>query len=129
MAIAGLTILLRPLNPSAAAIATLLALAWLTWPIWFSPALRGPGAEKLVAWLVAAHPLFAVNGMLHLRLGIWNEFGIAYHLTSLQDEVAYSLPNSVFPCVLLHCGFAAGCGWIARVRIQTEPGGSARVNP
>ena len=111
LALAGLTAFLHPLGVGAGAMTTLLATAWLTWPIWLSPALHGARGEHLVAWLLPANPIFAANGMLRLQegMGIWNERSLAYNLTTLQDEVLYSLPTSVLPCVLLHVGIAVSC--------------------
>lgn len=111
-AIAGLTAFARRLGLGrigAGAIVTLLAIAWLTWPIWLSPALHGRPGEKAVAWLVAAHPIFALNGVLRERFGYWAEQGIAYNLTNLSDDIAYSVPDNVLKCVLLNVGIAIWC--------------------
>ena len=113
MAIAGLTVLLRRLGWLAAALTTLLAVAWMTWPLWLSPVLRGSRGERIVSWLVPAHPLFAANGVLRSRLGYWAEQGIAYHYTTIQDDIAYALPGTVLQCILLHSGIAAGCVLLA----------------
>jgi hypothetical protein len=106
VAAGGLTAMLRRIGVGhigAGAIVTVLGLAWMLWPVWLSPALHGPRGERIVAWLVPAHPLFAVNGVLLRTLGYWtDQAGIAYHYTSLSDDLAYAVPESVLMCVLLH---------------------------
>jgi hypothetical protein len=61
-ALAGLTAVLAAVRVApavAAALVTLLALAWLGWPVWLSPWLAGN--EPLVSWLSPAHPLLAID--------------------------------------------------------------------
>jgi len=83
--------------------AVTLGVAWLMWPIWLSPALQGPRGGRLVEWLVPAHPLLAANGVLHEALGNWTEqAGVAYHYTTLGENVPYSMPENVFACVIVH---------------------------
>jgi hypothetical protein len=82
-------------HPTAAsAIVTIASLAWLTWPIWFNGS--GP---------VTIHPIFAMNSACR-EMGIWTEQNIAYHLTSLGQDIAYRLPSSVAPMVFTHCTIA-----------------------
>ena len=67
--------------PLAATIVILVALAWLSWPIWLSPRLGGPNRQAVVAWLVGPHPLFALNSILkssHAPVGVWLQQPIAY---------------------------------------------------
>jgi hypothetical protein len=110
LAIAGVTVLFGRIGDTgAAAIATILAIAWLTWPLWLSPVLHGHRGERIAGWLIPAHPIFAANSVLRTRLGYWAEQGMAYHWTSLQDDVAYALPENVFKCLALHAGIAAIC--------------------
>ena len=90
----------------ASALVTILGLAWLTWPIWFAPHLTGPSATRTAAVLVAAHPIFAVNGQLR-QLGAWTHQGVMYRITSLGQDVPYELPPSVWPCVLVHAAIGA----------------------
>lgn len=93
----------------AAAIVTVLSLAWFTWPIWACSALRG----QAIVWPVAIHPLFAINSACR-DLGIWTEQRIAYRLTNMGQDVAYRLPDSVLPCVAVHLIMAAvftALGW------------------
>ena len=93
----------------AAAVVTVLSLAWLTWPIWACSAMRG----QAIVWPVAIHPLFAIN-LACRDLGIWTEQRIAYRLTNMGQDVAYRLPASVLPCVVVHLMAAAlftALGW------------------
>jgi hypothetical protein len=69
----GLTRLLR-----SAALVTILALAWLSWPVWMSPWLT----DAAIAWLVPAHPLLAINHVL-LDLGVWTQQRVMYQVTGL----------------------------------------------
>ena len=85
----------------ASALATLLALAWLAWPIWLSGWVDRPSVVDAIAWLVPAHPLLALNGLL-VHLGVWGELPLMYQLTSLGQDVPYSLPGSVATCVAVH---------------------------
>jgi hypothetical protein len=116
LAIGGVAALLRGLRigpTGSGAIATVLALAWMLWPVWLSPALRGARGERMVAWLVPAHPIFAANAVLRPALGYWAEQGIVYHYTSLSDDVNYPLPDGVLWCVLVHAGIGAMCVGVA----------------
>ena len=103
-ALAGLTALLRRahLNPTAAAaIVVLLALLWLTWPIWLSPALAG--REELVGWLTPAHPILAADSALTGLGPAWTERRLMYtKLSILNQDVAYGLPETIAWSVLLH---------------------------
>lgn len=99
-AICGLAVALhrRGFSDVAAnAVTLVLALLWLTWPIWLSTAMT----SSLAAWLVPAHPPMAMNALL-LHLGVWGEGRIAYQLTNLGQDVAYALPSSVLPAIILH---------------------------
>jgi hypothetical protein len=100
-----------------------LGLAWLSWPVWLSPWYD----ESAVNRLVAAHPLFAVNAVLVRQFGPWGEAPLAYStLMNLQD-VAYVMPHSVAPCVLLHAAIGAAASlstWRLRRRAaQPRSGG------
>lgn len=84
--------------PVAALLTTLAALLWLTWPVWLSHALT----QGIVDWLVPAHPLLAINGVV-VHLGAWDRFPIAYRsLTVLNQDIPYHLPRSIWPAVLVH---------------------------
>jgi hypothetical protein len=77
----------------AIALTTLIALAWLSFPIW----LRSDRTASLVAF----HPIFAMNSVSTL-LGVWTQQPILYRLTTLGQDVPYALPTSIWPCVILH---------------------------
>ena len=102
---AGMTICLLRLRLAplaASALTVVLSLAWLTWPVWLVPHLTGPSAEQTVARLASIHPLFAVNGTL-AHLGDWSHWPIAYRsLTTLGQDIAYTLPAGIWPAVATH---------------------------
>jgi hypothetical protein len=109
-ALAGLAVLLRfaRVTPAVASfVALLVGLAWLTWPVWMSPWIAG--RDELVAVLVRPHPLLAVNGVLVGEAGMWHQRPLAYHMTTLDQDVPYVLPTTVWPAVLLHAVLAAVC--------------------
>jgi hypothetical protein len=84
--------------PIAAGITVLLALLWLTWPVWLSPWLT----QTMADWLTPANPLLAINGIVK-HLGTWDRAPLAYRsLTVLNQDVPYHLPTSILPAVLLH---------------------------
>lgn len=101
----------------AAAMTTLLAMAWLTWPAWLSPWLSGPDRERTAAALVAAHPLFTINGAMREQFPTpWLQHGLAYRHTNLGDDIPYRLPASIAACTGVHAGIAAtllGAAWAA----------------
>src|SRR5205814_3886332 len=101
-AIAGLAALLQRVRIPPA-VAVLLSIAWLSWPIWLASVLRGrESAERVVAVLVAANPTFAMQGSLFKSFPVpWAQYRIAYQLTNIGDDIAYQMPTSVFWCVLL----------------------------
>jgi hypothetical protein len=92
-----------------AAVITVIAIAWLLWPIWLSPILAGPHGDTIVKLLIPIHPIIAANAALREQLGYWAEQAIAYHYTSLSDDVNYSLPTNVFACVAFHLILAGIC--------------------
>ena len=110
-ALAGVAWMLRPgIGPLAsAAITTIVSLAWLTWPIWTSPWLTA----GIASWLTPVHPPLAINHVL-LDLGVWTQQPWMYRHTALGQDVAYALPQSIWPCVLVHSAMAAGLAWPAR---------------
>lgn len=82
----------------AAALTVVVAMLWLTWPIW----LARHGGARAADWLVPAHPPLAINGAIS-HLGIWTERPIAYnHLLNLGQDVAYRLPDGVLAAVFVH---------------------------
>src|SRR5206468_12886600 len=97
LALAGLALLLRHLRlPAALAsfLTVLVAIAWLAWPVWASPWVAGH--DRVVAALVAPHPMLAVNGVLQ-HLGPWNQQPLAYNLTVLNQDAFLPLPRSILP--------------------------------
>jgi len=104
LAIAGIALILARLKfPKvfAAAITIAIGLAWLTWPIWLSPILVKNGADQTVANLVHIHPPFAINGIL-TNEPAWTERSIAYHLTTLNQDIPIRLPESIWSCAAVH---------------------------
>ena len=101
------TLLSARFNPAAAAaLVTFPSLLWLTWPVWLSHALLRPGGDAAVAWLVPAHPLFAVNGVL-IHFDTWDRHPLAYaRLTVLNQDVFYALPRGVLWATLAHAAIA-----------------------
>ena len=92
----------------ASALVVTLALLWLAWPVWLSPWLAG--RETLVAWLVAPHPLFAMDGALRHLGPAWTERHLMYTwLTVLNQDVFYSLPGGVARATLFHAAVAIAC--------------------
>jgi len=106
LALAGLASLLNTFRITellASATITILALLWLTWPVWLSRGLASPHGDALVAWLSPAHPLLAINGVVRARFDSWDRYQMAYQqLTTLNQDVLYSLPKSVTAAVWLH---------------------------
>ena len=88
---------------ASSAITVGISLAWLTWPVWLSPWLT----TSMAGWLVPAHPLLALNGLL-MHLGVWGEGRLAYRLTNLGQDVPYHLPPTVLPAIALHALFGGG---------------------
>ncbi len=98
-----LLMLLRVSPLIASSISITVALAWLSWPIWLSPWL---GDEVLASRLVGVHPLLAVNAIAP-QFGYWIQQPLMYRLTSLGQDVMFTLPESVAGCVILHLAIAA----------------------
>jgi hypothetical protein len=114
LAIAGIAVLLSACKlPEifAAAIAIILGLAWLTWPVWLSATLVNHEANSAVENLVKLHPPLVINGILTGEPA-WTEMSLAYHLTNLNQDVPIRLPSSVIPCAALHAIIGIGF-WLA----------------
>lgn len=116
IALAGLASGLRLARCSpivAATITVILAIAWLTWPIYMSRTWDGESSEAGVDRLIVLHPGMAINAQVS-KLGAWTGQSVAYHLTDLQQNVMYSLPHNYWPCVLFNCilgGALLGLSW------------------
>ncbi|HEX2971034.1 MAG TPA: hypothetical protein VHP11_01805 [Tepidisphaeraceae bacterium] len=99
----------------AAAMTLLLGLAWLSWPIWLAPWLAGAEGERIVAILVPAHPLFALNGWLSDAFPVlWAQHRLTYILTNIGDDIPYTLPTSILPTLLLHGLLGGALVWASR---------------
>ncbi|MDB5296168.1 MAG: hypothetical protein JWO31_2151, partial [Phycisphaerales bacterium] len=119
LALAGLAAALRACRASpavAGAVVTLLALAWLGWPVWLSPWLvRPPLADYdgLAGRLSVAHPLLALDAAV-TRLGgnPWVEHRLMYNkLTVLGQHVLARPPAGVTASAAWHAGVGvAGLG-------------------
>jgi hypothetical protein len=97
-AIANLLAWLRVAPAIAATLTSIVALLWMTWPVWMSHALT----QTRVDWLVWPHPLLAINGVLE-HLGAWDHSPIAYRqLTILNQDIPFRLPTSVIPTAVSH---------------------------
>jgi hypothetical protein len=126
LAVAGTSLALqRMFAPSiyAAAIAIIVGLAWLSWPVWLAPALSRRGMDGVIRSLVAIHPPLLVNGILTAEPA-WTERSIAYHLTILNQDVPIELPRNCGVCAVVH-GIPGAVLWgVAFVRrrvLQTPP--------
>jgi hypothetical protein len=119
-ALCGVATALRRLRlpaVAASALTIVLAAAWLTWPIWMAPRLKGAGSERAAAMLVRPHPVFALNGAIwDSYRRPWPQHRLAYQLTNLGDDIAYTLPRSVWPCAILHSGIGAALLALAAAR-------------
>jgi len=109
--LAGVSVALVRLriNPLAAsAIAVALWLIWLTAPVWLASSVSDAGVARLV-WI---HPIFAINGLLS-NLGTWSHFPIAYRqLTTLGQDIPYTLPTSIWPATLIHLIPGIALWWV-----------------
>jgi hypothetical protein len=131
IAAAGLTLALARWIGAlfASALTTIIALAWLTWPIWLSAWIDQPSAARAINWLVPLHPLLAMNGLL-AHLGVWGESPLMYQLTSLGQDVPYNLPNSIAMCAGAHVLLGGALLLLSAARkpraAVDEPDGHAR---
>jgi hypothetical protein len=101
----------------AAAVVTVVALLWLSWPVWLAVALRGVRGEQVVQWLAPVHPLLALNA-LFVDQGAWLQSSVIYRHVTLGQDVAYALPGSVWPSVILHLVVCVVGVGLARVSIR-----------
>lgn len=118
MGLAGAASLLMRLRIGpvfASAAVVWVGILWLTWPVWLCPWLDGPHAESIVGGLTVAHPLMAMNSVLFERFNFWDRYTITYqHLTSLNQDIYYSLPKTILWMVLSHLAVGAGILSFAR---------------
>ncbi|MDQ3440509.1 MAG: hypothetical protein M3478_09190 [Planctomycetota bacterium] len=99
----------------ASALATVIVLAWLAWPIWLSAWIDRPSVVIAIGWLVPVHPLLSLNGLL-AHLGVWGEGPLMYQLTSLGQDVPYSLPSSIAICAGAHVLLGGALLLVSRAR-------------
>jgi hypothetical protein len=97
----------------AAGLVTVIALAWLTWPVWLSPAMEAPAIRRMIPSLIKLNPGLVANGVLTYTPP-WTEQTIAYQLTVLNQDVPIQLPSSALPCIMFHAligclGIAVNC--------------------
>lgn len=123
-AMTGVVSVMRRLGLSpilAGAVVAAGAIAWLTWPVWLSGLLSGPHGETIAGWLVPVDPLIAINSVLK-QFGAWDHaYSIAYnHLTTLNQDAAYRMPTTIFPCVLFH-GIIGLIGFATAGYISSAP--------
>ncbi|MGD0390651.1 MAG: hypothetical protein ABSC42_17035 [Tepidisphaeraceae bacterium] len=95
----------------AAALAILVGLAWLTWPVWLSGALVRAGFSGTVQHLVWLHPPLAINGILTGEPA-WTERSLAYHLTDLNQDVPIRLLGKAGACLAVHGVLALMLWWV-----------------
>lgn len=95
-------------------IVSVLLIAWFTVPVWASRLFLSASGETLAGFVTKYHPVFALNRVM-LDSGAWTHRPMAYQfLTNLGQDVAYTLPDSIAPCVLLHIT-AGAVGWCVRL--------------
>jgi hypothetical protein len=123
--------LLALTRATAAWFATLLGVAWLTWPVWTSPFLN----ITLARVLTPAHPLMAINSVVNYDF--WLEQPLMYRYASLGQDVPYVPPHSIWPCVIVHALIALlllgpRAWWRARERARAriqEAAGEPTTSP
>lgn len=94
----------------AGALVTLLAIAWLSWPVWLSPWLSN---DEWASRLASIHPLIAINAAIP-QYGYWFQSPLMYELTSLGQDVNVALPDGVAAAAVFHAA-VAGVVFIPRV--------------
>ena len=100
------------------AVVTILAWAWLAWPVWLGPSLAGPNVPT---WATGLHPIFAVNAAA-LELGVWTQQPVAYQITPLGQDLAYALPATIWTCTIAQTLAAAAFLLLRRLRRRRSAG-------
>ncbi len=98
----GVTLGLQSLRFSpvlGAMVTVILAIGWLTWPVWLSPGVFGNWLQRLVD----VQPVLAANGVLSYT-SPWTEQAIAYRLTALDQDVPIQLPGNSLLFIIFHAG-------------------------
>lgn len=107
---------------TASAAGVVLAILWLTWPVWLSPWLNGRRGEAIAAWLTPPHPMMAINAVVQDQLGIWSQQTLAYHLTNLGQHVAYTLPGGIAVAATVHLTIGLALGALAGfIKTRSDP--------
>jgi hypothetical protein len=106
LALIGLTLLLLRLFPGALAclLVTVLAIAWLSWPIWLAPHMHR--VQGQIDTLVTLHPLMAINARIDHE-GLWTHRALSYRLMNLGQDYPYTLPHRTWPTMLMHAAVGA----------------------
>jgi hypothetical protein len=111
------------------ALTTVLAVVWMTWPIWLSAWIQHVAVVRAIDALVPFHPPLAMNGLL-VHMGVWGEGPLMYQLTSLGQDVPYSLPSSIALCAGAHLLLGGALLLLSAVRkarpAVDEPDGHGR---
>jgi hypothetical protein len=128
LAVAALAVLLNRIRIPPAVV-VVLALAWLCWPIWLAPILRGRAAsERVVEVLVSFNPAFAIQGALFRSFPVpWAQHAIAYRLTNIGDDIPYQMPTSILRFLIVHGIIAAIALFAARRKRELTP--ALQVHP
>ena len=111
-----------------AAAVMLLAIAWLTWPVWLGPQLVAWGLG-VPGWATAWHPLFAANAAVVDALGVWTERPLAYALTPLGQDLAYAFPDSPWPAAVVHLAVGIAGVSLRRIAPARPQPAAARAGP
>ncbi|CAN5431896.1 hypothetical protein BH10PLA1_BH10PLA1_06770 [soil metagenome] len=101
LALVRLLVVIRIAPILAAFIVTLLALAWLSWPLWLSPWLTFPESGDVASRLASVHPLMSINAVAQ-QFGFWTQGKIIYRLTTVGQNFQIALPSGVMRCVSFH---------------------------
>lgn len=98
-----LALLVRIGIPCAFAIGLLLvqSVLFLAWPVWTAHLLLKFDSQRLVDLLVNVGPVFAINASIDPTDAITHR-PLAYRLMNLGQDLPYTMPRSVWRCVIVH---------------------------
>lgn len=122
-----LALLVRIGIPTGFAIGLLLVqgVLFLTWPVWAAHLLLKFDSQWLVDLLVKIDPIFAINGSIDPTDAITHR-PLAYRLMNLGQDIPYTMPRSVWPCMIVHV--AAGLPGLL-LHLRTRLTSSASPSP
>jgi len=113
-----LLLLIRFAPVLAGAVVSLLALAWLSWPVWLSPWLTFASSGDWATRLAAVHPLLSINAVVQ-QFGFWTQSKHIYRLTTVGQNFQVGLPSGVMKCAMFHLVIAVLvsvplflCSWV-----------------